>query len=119
MKNVLRSSLVLLTFLLAACAATTPAGVGAWNINMNTPVGAMPAMLTLNADGSGAISVEGMGETQFNGVTFDGNAINFAANVEAQGQSLTLDFTGTVDGDSLTGEFGTDFGAFGVTGTRR
>ena len=37
----------------------------------------------------------------------------------AQGQSLTLNFNGTVDGDALTGEFGSDFGAFGVTGTRQ
>jgi hypothetical protein len=50
---------------------------------------------------------------------FDGNAITFDAAIDAQGQSLVLEFSGTVDGDSLEGEFGSDFGAFGVSGSRQ
>jgi hypothetical protein len=79
----------------------------------------MPAVLTMNADGSGSMAAEGLGETAINGITFDGNAVSFAADIDAQGQQLTLTFNGTVDGDALTGEFGSDFGAFGVTGTRQ
>jgi hypothetical protein len=43
----------------------------------------------------------------------------FSAEVDAQGQMLVLEFSGTVEGDSVNGEFGSDFGAFGVTGSRQ
>jgi hypothetical protein len=45
--------------------------------------------------------------------------VMFETEVDAQGQTLVLDFSGSVDGDSVTGEFDSDFGAFGVTGTRQ
>jgi hypothetical protein len=65
------------------------------------------------------MSADGLGEAPISGITFDGDSLAFDADVEAQGQSLTLQFSGSVDGDSLNGEFGSDFGAFGVTGDRQ
>jgi hypothetical protein len=65
------------------------------------------------------MAAEGLGEAPISGITFDGNSLAFQAEVDAQGQSLTLEFTGSVDGDSMNGEFGSDFGAFGVSGDRQ
>lgn len=107
-----------LVLVLAGCAASVPPAVGVWSIEMNTPLGAMPATLTIAEDGTGNMSGD-MGQQDINGIMFDGNAINFSTAIDAQGQSITLTFAGTVDGDSLSGEFGSDFGAFGVTGTRQ
>lgn len=120
MKKILSSLLVVSFVTLVGCAAGggNPA-VGVWDIEMNTPVGAMPATLTINADGTGGMSADGLGEAPIEGIMVDGNALTFAAEVDAQGQTLTLDFSGTVEGDALNGEFGSDFGAFGVSGTRQ
>ena len=107
-----------LVLVLAGCAASVPPAVGVWSIEMNTPLGAMPATLTIAEDGTGNMSGD-MGQQNISGIMFDGNAINFSTAIDAQGQSITLTFAGTVDGDSLSGEFGSDFGAFGVTGTRQ
>tara|TARA_B100002003_G_scaffold202570_1_gene194818 strand:+ start:92 stop:451 length:360 start_codon:yes stop_codon:yes gene_type:complete len=119
MKKLLSGWLVLSLAVLVGCAAATPAGVGVWGIEMNTPLGAVPATLTLNADGSGSMSADQLGDAPISGVIFDGNSIAFEAAIDAQGQSLVLEFTGNVDGDSLEGEFGSDFGAFGVSGNRQ
>jgi hypothetical protein len=119
MKKLLSGWLVLSLAVLVGCAAATPAGVGVWGIEMNTPIGAVPATLTLNADGSGSMSADQLGDAPISGVIFDGNSIAFEAAIDAQGQSLVLEFTGNVDGDSLEGEFGSDFGAFGVSGNRQ
>lgn len=119
MKNILTGSLMALVLVLAGCAATQNPAVGAWDISMNTPVGAMPAVLTIAEDGTGNMAADGMGSAALSGITVDGNAVTFSAAIDAQGQSLTLTFNGTIDGDSLTGEFGSDFGSFGVTGTRQ
>lgn len=104
---------------LVGCAASVPPAVGVWDVELNTPLGAMPATLTVNEDGTGNMAADGLGETPIDGITFDGNSFAFEAAVDAQGQSLVLEFNGTVDGDSVAGEFGSDFGAFGVSGSRR
>lgn len=118
MKKLLGGSLMAMVLVLASCAASVPPAVGVWDIEMNTPLGAMPAVLTIAEDGTGMMSGD-LGEQSISGIMFDGNAMNFSADLEAQGQSITLTFDGTVEGDSLNGEFGSDFGAFGVTGTRQ
>jgi hypothetical protein len=118
MKKLLGGSLMAMVLVLASCAASVPPAVGVWDIEMNTPLGAMPAVLTISEDGTGMMSGD-LGEQSISGIMFDGDAINFTAALEAQGQSITLSFDGAVDGDALTGEFGSDFGAFGVTGTRQ
>jgi len=118
MKKLLGGSLMAMVLVLAGCAASVPPAVGVWDIEMNTPLGAMPAVLTISEDGTGVMSGD-LGEQSISGIMFDGNAINFTAALEAQGQSINLTFDGAVDGDSLNGEFGSDFGAFGVTGTRQ
>ena len=75
--------------------------VGVWNVEMNTPLGALPATLTLNADGTGIMGSDQLGEAPIDGVMYDGNSVSFSAEVDAQGQTLVLDFSGTIDGDSV------------------
>jgi hypothetical protein len=118
MKKLFSGWLAVSLLVLVGCAASTPPGVGVWNVEMNTPLGALPATLTLNADGSGMMGSDQLGEAPIEGVMYDGNSISFTAEVDAQGQTLVLDFSGTVEGDSVSGEFGSDFGAFAVTGSR-
>lgn len=119
MKKLTSGLLALALTVLVGCAASTPPGVGVWAVEMNTPLGALPATLTMNEDGSGSMEAQGMGGAPLSGITYDGNSVAFEAEIDAQGQTLVLEFTGTIDGDSLNGEFGSDFGAFGVTGTRQ
>lgn len=119
MKKLKSGWLVLALAVLVSCAASTPPGVGVWDVQMNTPLGALPGTLTMNADGSGSFGNDQLGETALSGIMYDGNAITFDAEVDAQGQTLVLEFSGTVEGDSLNGEFGSDFGAFAVTGSRQ
>ena len=118
MKKLLRGWLVLPVALLVGCAASIPPAVGIWNVEMNTPLGALPAVLTINEDGTGTMAAEALGEAPIEGIMFDGNMVTFAAEVDAQGTTLVLEFSGSVDGDSIEGEFDSDFGAFGVSGTR-
>lgn len=107
-----------LTFILS-CAASQPPAAGAWDVEWNTPMGTLTSVLTLYPDGSGRMATQGMGEGPLSGITFDGNTVDFEVTVDAQGQSLLLDFNGTVNGDSIEGSFDSDFGDFTVTGTRQ
>ncbi|NKB35048.1 MAG: hypothetical protein GKR91_18280 [Pseudomonadales bacterium] len=119
MKKLVSGFLAMTLAVLVGCAAGTPPGVGVWDVEMNTPLGALPAVLTLNADGSGSMSADGLGEAPISGVAYDANGVAFQAEVDAQGQTLVLEFSGTVEGDAIDGEFDSDFGAFGVSGSRQ
>lgn len=120
MKKLLNGLLIATFAVLVGCASGggNPA-VGVWDVEMNTPVGATPVVLTIAADGTGSMVADGMGETAIAGIMVDGNAVTFDADIDAGGQSITLSFSGTVTGDSIEGAFDTDFGAFTVTGTRQ
>jgi hypothetical protein len=108
------------TLFLAACATTPPNPfVGGWDVTIDTPVGVLSAALDITPELTGTMSSAEMGSATLSGVTVQENAVSFQTTVSAQGQSLTLRFAGTIDGDSLAGNFDTDFGAIPVTGVRR
>ena len=120
MKKLVSGWLLLSLAILAGCVAGgPPPAVGVWDIEMNTPLGVLPAVLTLNEDGSGTMAADALGEAPIDGIVYDDNMVTFMAEVDAQGTTLVLEFSGTVDGDSIEGEFDSDFGAFGVSGTRQ
>ena len=120
MKKLMSGLLVLSLATLVGCAAGgPPPAVGVWGVEMNTPLGPFPATLTLNEDGSGTMAVGDLGEGSFDGIIYDGNMVTFTAEVDAGGTTIVLEFSGTVEGDSIEGEFDSDFGAFGVSGTRQ
>ena len=105
---------------LAAC-ASAPANpfVGMWDLSINTPVGVMGAQLDVASDLSGSMSSAELGATELLGVNVSGNAVSFNVIIDARGQTLQLSFAGNIEGDSLNGNFDSDFGAIPVTGTRQ
>ena len=120
MKRIFRNlsySAALLFFVACALTPSNPA-VGMWDVSINTPVGEQSGVWTLAADGTGVMAGE-QGDQAISGIMYDGNSLSFSVDIDAGGQSLSLDFTGTVEGDTLSGEFGSDFGAFGVSGSRQ
>ena len=120
MKRIVSGCLVLTIALLVGCAASIPPAVGIWEVEMTIPqLGALPATMTINEDGTGSMSLGPLGEASFEGVTFDGNSMGFEGEFDAQGNLIVLEFSGEVDGDALTGEFQSDFGTMTVTGTRQ
>ncbi|ALO47249.1 hypothetical protein [Pseudohongiella spirulinae] len=111
---------MLVALLLSACAGTSaphPA-VGNWVITIDTPIGAMNANLVINEDLSGEMRSQDLGSSPLHSVQLADERVAFAADIDAQGTAMTLAFSGTVEGDSMSGSFNTDFGAIPVTGRR-
>ena len=120
MKKLLSGWLVLSSVILAGCAASIPPAVGIWDVEMTIPqLGALPATMTVNEDGSGSMSLGPLGEAPIEGISFDGNTLGFVGEFDAQGNMIVLEFSGEVDGDAISGEFQSDFGAMTVTGSRQ
>jgi hypothetical protein len=107
--------------LLAACAGTSAPHplVGGWAITIDTPVGSMAGNLNINPDMTGEMSSTELGSAALTGITVDGETVQFSTTIDAQGQTITLAFNGTVTGDQLAGQFNTDFGPIAVSGVRQ
>jgi hypothetical protein len=107
--------------LLTACAGTSAPHplVGGWAITIDTPVGSMAGNLNINPDMTGEMSSTELGSAALTGITVDGETVQFSTTIDAQGQSITLAFNGTVTGDQLAGQFNTDFGPIAVSGVRQ
>lgn len=120
-RNVKLALAALLALTLAACAGLGQPHplVGEWDTTISTPMGAMSADLLVNEDMTGEMRSPELGSTALNNVAVDGEQVSFSTTVDAQGMMLTLDFSGTVEDDTLEGSFDTEFGAIGVTGNRR
>jgi hypothetical protein len=93
---------------------------GKWEIVINSPLGAQKASLDI-ATSDGALTgtqtaQQGSGPLE-NGKV-DGNAVSWSAKITSP-MPLTLDFSGTVDGDKLSGSVKAgSFGSFPFTGNR-
>jgi hypothetical protein len=93
---------------------------GKWEIVINSPLGAQRATLDLKADGASLTgsqqAAQGSGPLE-NG-KIDGNTLSWSAKITSP-MPMTLDFTGTVDGDKLSGNVKAgSFGSFPFTGAR-
>jgi hypothetical protein len=93
---------------------------GKWEIVINSPLGAQKAQIELAANGATLTgsqqAAQGSGPLE-NGKV-DGNNVSWSAKITSP-MPMTLDFTGTVDGDKLSGSVKAgSFGSFPFTGTR-
>jgi hypothetical protein len=93
---------------------------GNWNIIMNTPMGDRQTTLTLKSAGgklTGTQAAEGNSTEIFDGSN-NGDDVSWKISIDKP-MPLTLEFTGKVSGDSISGEIGIGpMGSFPFTGKR-
>ena len=85
---------------------------GNWNLTMNSPMGPRPVKAEFTTSGNtiGGSFLGDAGAAPVTG-TLDGDQAAFAATVQGPMGQLELKFSGTVAGDSISGNV--QFGAFG------
>jgi hypothetical protein len=85
---------------------------GTWELNVESPMGsrASDAIFTQTGETLGGKMVSPRGEVPLTG-TISGDTVKFGINVNVQGQSLQIDYSGTVTGDTMSGTV--VFGSFG------
>lgn len=93
---------------------------GDWNIAVNSPMGKQESTLNFTSNGSeltGTASAQGQTQPISDG-KIDGAAVSWKASITTP-FPMTLEFTGTLDGDSLSGNVKAgSFGSFPWTGTK-
>jgi len=93
---------------------------GNWNITMSTPMGERSATLSLKSAGGTLTGTQAADDNSgeiFDG-TVNGNDVAWKISI-TNPMPLTLTFTGSVNGDAMTGEMGIGpMGSFPFSGTR-
>jgi hypothetical protein len=93
---------------------------GSWNLTMETPMGERNATLDVTSAGgtlTGKQSADGNSADIFDG-TVDGNDVAWKVSITSP-MPMTLEYTGTVDGDAMSGHMQIGvFGSFPFTGAR-
>lgn len=93
---------------------------GNWTLTMNTPMGERTASLSLKSSGgtlTGTQAAEGNSAEIFDGAV-NGDDLSWKVSITSP-MPLTLEFTGKVAGDAISGDMGIGFmGSFPFTGTR-
>ena len=93
---------------------------GNWNLVMTTPMGERKEPLSLQSSGgtlTGTLGAEGNSADIFDG-TVNGDNVAWKVSI-TNPMPLTLEFTGQVVGDGISGEMGIGpMGSFPFTGTR-
>ncbi|MFK8165323.1 MAG: amidohydrolase family protein [Lewinella sp.] len=95
---------------------------GAWNLEIDVPMAQMatPTLTIIDEDGSlSGKLVSGMGTSEISDMSLEGDNLTFSYTTEGGGQTITVSFDLTIDGDSLEGSMAAgSFGSFDVEGER-
>ena len=93
---------------------------GTWNLTLQTPMGDRKATLAVTSSGGtlqGEQSAEGNSQKIFDG-SITGDSVFWKVNI-TNPMPMTLEFTGTVEGNTLSGRMKAgSFGSFPFTGER-
>ena len=93
---------------------------GKWEIVINSPLGAQKATLDIATNGSALTGTQqaAQGSGPLENGKVEGNAVSWSAKITSP-MPVTLDFTGIVDGDKLSGSVKAGaFGSFPFSGNR-
>ena len=94
---------------------------GTYEVEIDTPIGAQSAKLTLKTDGSslsGSIDSP-LGAQDFSGGSVSGDDISWGMEINSPMGKMNLEYKGKVTGDDITGEIKMgDFGTSSLKGKR-
>jgi hypothetical protein len=102
-------------------AATDNANVaGVWNLAVETPNGTGTPTVTFKQDGGNLTGTyKGrMGESELKGA-ITGNNIKWTVTVHPQGGEMNIEYSGTVDGDTMKGTVSSPMGEATFTGKKQ
>lgn len=59
------------------------------------------------------------GDVEMEDLTFENNQLSFTVNIDAGGQTMVIDYSATIEGDTLEGFLSMEYGEANITGKKR
>jgi hypothetical protein len=92
-----------------------------WMLTINSPMGAVPSTLTLRQEGgnlTGDMNSQ-FGASPLSEVKQTGNEVKFTYTVNVQGQQFTVNATGKITGNNISGSMSAGDQTFDFSGSRK
>lgn len=93
--------------------------LGEWDVQTEDGQYAFVFIFSVEEDVLKGIFKGSTGEYEMKDLSFDGKDVQFTVNIDAGGQTMTIDYSAAVDGDSLEGYLSMEYGEANITGKKR
>lgn len=93
--------------------------LGTWDVETENGQYAFEFIFSMENDNLKGVFIGSSGETDMEKLSYEDNKLTFMVNVDAGGQSMAIDFSATIKGETLDGMLSLEFGDAGITGKKR
>jgi hypothetical protein len=93
--------------------------LGTWDVETENGQYAFEFIFSVENDILKGVFIGTSGETDMEKLSYEENKLTFSVNVGAGGQSMTIDFSATIEGDNLEGMLSLEFGESNISGKKR
>lgn len=107
------------TFLVGVQEKGYEALIGEWDVQ--TENGQYTFVFVFSMEGETLKGIfQGMsGDVEMEDFSFEDNELSFTVNIDAGGQAMVIDYSATIEGDSLEGFLSMEYGEANITGKKR
>jgi len=107
------------TFLASAQEANYEALLGEWDIQTEDGQYTFVFIFSMEEDTLAGMFEGPTGEVEMEDISFEDNELMFTVTIDAGGQVMVVDFSATIEEDSLEGFLSMEFGEINITGKKR
>jgi hypothetical protein len=93
--------------------------IGEWDVQ--TEDGQYTFVFVFSMEGETLKGIfQGMtGDVEMEELSFEDNELSFTVNIDAGGQTMSIDYSATIEGDTLEGFLSMEYGEANITGKKR
>jgi hypothetical protein len=93
--------------------------LGTWDVETESGQYTFEFIFSMDGDSLKGVFIGSSGETDMEKLSYEDNKLTFTVNVGAGGQSMAIDFSATIEGETLDGMLSLEFGDANITGRKR
>ena len=126
--KITKNRVLITTCLLLFCFSTFPVIsqekkyedlLGTWDVETEDGQYTFEFIFSMENGTLKGVYIGSSGEAEMEDLTYEDNKLTFTVNVDAGGQSMAIDFSATIEGETLEGMLSLQFGEANIIGKKR
>lgn len=93
--------------------------IGEWDVQTEDGQYTFVFVFSMEGDTLKGIYKGTTGDAEMEDLSFENNELSFTVNIDAGGQTMAIDYTATIEGDTLEGYLSLEYGEANITGKKR
>jgi DUF4097 and DUF4098 domain-containing protein YvlB len=107
------------TFLASAQEANYEVLLGEWDVQTEDGQYTFVFNFSMEGENLKGIFQGTSGDVEMEDLSFENSELSFRVNIDAGGQVMTIDYSATIEGDTLKGYLSMEYGEGNITGKKR